>query len=161
MPTASELPLMRGSQLDDLFAAAPAGDIPSGKGRGQALMGTGTIAARPLLATTRLLVWQGKVFDSASHSLRNLITPFGVKAITADIYVDASLLDGRPCVVLDYSKTSRVAGWVRDEIREIGPGLYLGLVYAGSRRLPIRFSLAFDSATRNRVVDVDHEAAPA
>ena len=149
MPTRNELPLMRGSQLDELFTNAPAGDIPSGKGRGQALMGTGTIAARPLLATTRLLAWQGKVFDPATHSLRNLITPFGVKAITADVYVDASLLDGRPCVVLDYSKTSRVAGWVRDEIREIGPGLYLGLVYAGSRRLPIRFSLAFDSATRN------------
>jgi hypothetical protein len=161
MTTADELPLMRGSQLDELFADAPAGDIPSGKGRGQALMGAGTIAARPLLATTRLLAWQGKVFDSASHRLRNLITPFGVKAITADVYIDASLLDGRPCIVLDYSKTSRVAGWVRDEIREIAPGLYLGFVYARSRRLPIRFSLAFDSATGDRVVDVDHEAAPA
>src|SRR6185295_16512938 len=115
---------------------------------GQALMGTGTPVARPLIAMTRVLAWQGKVFDSPSHTLRNLITPFGVKAITADVYVDASLLDGRPCVVLDYSKTSRVAGWVRDEIREIRPGLYLGLVYAGSRRLPIRFSLEFDSATR-------------
>ena len=144
MVTANELPSLRGSQLDKLFADASAGEIPAGKGRGQALMGAGTIAARPLLATVRLLAWQGKVFDSPSHSLRNLITPFGLRAITADVYVDASLLDGRPCVVLDYSKTSRVAGWVRDEIREIGPGLYIGLVYAGKRQLPIRFSLAFD-----------------
>ncbi|MEY2581463.1 MAG: hypothetical protein QOE09_1312 [Ilumatobacteraceae bacterium] len=163
MPIARELPSLRGSELDELFAKAPAGDVPAGKGRGQALVGSGTLAARPFLATTRLMAWQGKMFDPASHTLRNLITPFGVRAITADVYVDASLLDGRPCIVLDYSKTSRIAGWVRDEIREIGPGLYLGLVYAGSRRLPIRFSLAFDSADlamRTGVVDVDHEPAP-
>jgi hypothetical protein len=145
MLTARDLPSMRGKQLDALFANAPAGEIPVGKGSGQALMATGTFAARPLLTITRLLAWQGKVFDGPSHSLRNLISPFGFKAITADVYVDASLLDGRPCIVLDYSKTSRVAGWVRDEIREIAPGLYVGLVYAGTRRLPIRFSLEFDA----------------
>jgi hypothetical protein len=146
MLTARDLPSMRGSQLDDLFANAPAGEIPVGKGSGQALMASGTFAARPLVAITRLLAWQGKQFDAPSHTLRNLITPFGLKAITADVYVDASLADGHPCIVLDYSKTSRVAGWVRDEIREIAPGLYIGLVYAGTRKLPIRFSLRFDSA---------------
>src|SRR6185295_18246847 len=147
MLTARDLPSMRGSQLDQLFADAPAGEIPVGKGSGQALMATGTVAARPLVAITRLLAWQGKQFDAPSHTLRNLISPFGFKAITADVYVDASLADGRPCIVLDYSKTSRVAGWVRDEIREIAPGLYMGLVYAGTRKLPIRFSLQFDSAS--------------
>ena len=146
MLTAGDLPSMRGSQLDELYANAPAGEIPVGKGSGQALMATGTVAARPLVAITRLLAWHGKQFDAPSQTLRNLISPFGFKAITADVYVDASLADGRPCIVLDYSKTSRVAGWVRDEIREIAPGLYVGLVYAGTRRLPIRFSLQFDSA---------------
>jgi hypothetical protein len=148
MLTARELPSMRGNELDDLFVNAPAGEIPVGKGSGQALMATGTFAARALLAITRLLAWQGKEFDGPSHSLRNLITPFGLKAITADVYVDASLADGRPCIVLDYSKTSRAAGWVRDEIREVAPGLYVGLVYAGTRKLPIRFSLEFDTATQ-------------
>src|SRR6185295_8638931 len=100
MPTASELPSLRGSELNALFADAPAGEVPTGKGRGQALMGTGTPVARPLIAMTRVLAWQRKVFDSTSHTLRNLITPFGVKAFAADVYVDASLLDGRPCVAL-------------------------------------------------------------
>jgi len=146
MLKASELASLRGSELDRLFADAPTGEIPVGKGKGQALMAAGTFLARPLLAVTRLLAWQGKVFDGPSHSLRNLITPFGKQAISADVYIDASRFDGRPCVVLDYSKTSRVAGWVRDEIREIAPGVYLGLVYVRSRRAPIRFSLEFDSA---------------
>jgi hypothetical protein len=145
MLTAHDLPSMRGKQLDALFANAPAGEIPVGKGSGQALMATGTFAARPLLTITRLLAWQGKVFDGPSHTLRNLISPFGFKAITADVYVDASRLDGKPCIVLDYSKTSRVAGFVRDEIRQVGPGLYVGLVYVRSRRAPIRFSLAFSA----------------
>jgi hypothetical protein len=146
MLTARDLPSMRGNQLDALFANAPAGEIPVGKGSGQALMATGTFAARPLLTITRLLAWQGKVFDGPSHTLRNLISPFGFKAIAADVYVDASRLDGNPCIVLDYSKTSRVAGFVRDEIRQIAPGLYIGVVYVRSRRAPIRFSLAFDTA---------------
>ncbi len=146
MVTARELPSIRGSRLDDLFANAPAGQIPVGKGSGQALIATGTIVSRPLVTIAKLLAWKGKQFDGPSRTLRNLISPFGFKAITADVYADASLLDGRPCIVLDYSKTSRVAGWVRDEIREISPGVYIGLVYAGTRKLPIRFSLEFKSA---------------
>ena len=162
MTTANELPSMRGEALQNLFANAPAGDIPVGTGRGQALMATGTVAGRPLLALVRLLAWHGKEFDGEKRQLRNLLSPLGFKAITADVYIDASRLDGRPCIVLDYSKTSRIAGFVRDEIRQVEPGLYVGLVYVGSRQAPIRFSLEFaTNAGRSRVVDVDHEAASA
>jgi hypothetical protein len=160
MVTAHEIPFLTGNELQVMFAQADAGDIPIGSGSGQALMATGTFAGRPLLALVRLLAWKGKVFDPDTHTLRNRITPFGLKAITADVYVDASRLDGRPCIVLDYSKTSRVAGFVRDEIRQIGPGLYIGLVYVGSRQAPIRFSLSFEPAG-SRIVDVDHETASA
>jgi hypothetical protein len=159
MLTARDLSSLSGSELDALFAHAPAGEIPTGKGSGQALMATGTFASRPLIAMVRRLAWQGKEFDGPTHSLRNLISPFGARAISADVYVDASRLDGR------YSKTSRLAKWVRDEIREIEPGLYLGLVYVRSRRAPIRFSLAFATSGRSGraapVVDVDHESATA
>jgi hypothetical protein len=144
MVTARQLSSMPAKDLQALFADAPAGEIPVGKGHGQALMATGTIAARPLVSLVHLLAWHGKQFDGPSHTLQNLISPFAFKAITADVYLDASLLDGHPCIVLDYSKTSRVAGWVRDEIREVAPGLYVGLVYARTRQLPIRFSLQFD-----------------
>jgi hypothetical protein len=152
MLQATELPTMESSQLDELFAAAPAGSLPVGVGRGQALIASGTRAARPIVAFVRLLAWQGKEFDGQGRTLRNLISPFGVRAIKADVYVDASRFDGRPCIVLDYSKSSRVAGWVRDEIREVAPGLYIGLVYVRSRRAPLHFALQFDAAS--------HAAAP-
>ena len=106
-------------------------------------MAAGTIAARPLAATTRLLAWKGKEFAPDGGSLRNLLTPFGVRAVEARVYEDDSWLDSQPCVVLDYSTTSKAAQWVRDEIREVGPDLYLGVVYVRSRRLPVRFSLEF------------------
>lgn len=144
MLTATELTTTPGSKLDDLFAAAPAGAVPVGIGSGQALVATSSFACRPLVAFVRLLAWRGKEFDHEGRTLLNLIGPLGNRAIKAEVYPDASRLDGRPCIVLDYSKTSRVAGWVRDEIREVAPGLYLGLVYVRSKRAPLRFSLRFD-----------------
>ena len=47
----------------------------------------------------------------------------------AKVYKDESWLDGKEAIVLDYSKTSVVAQWIRDEIREVAPRLYLGLVF--------------------------------
>ena len=146
MVKADQLAAKRASELDSLFAGADAGRIPVGTGRGQALIGTGTVVARPVVALVRLVAWRGKEFDAAGRSLRNLIGPWGTRAISADVYLGDSRLDGRPCIVLDYSKTSRVAGWVRDEIREVEPGLYVGLVYVRSRKAPLRFSLEFETA---------------
>ncbi len=148
MLQANQLPSMRGSELEALFANADAGTLPVGKGSGQALIAGGSVVARPLAALVRLVAWRGKEFDAQGRSLRNLISPFALRAITADVYIGDSRLDGRPCIVLDYSKTSRVAGWVRDEIREVEPGLYVGLVYVRSRQAPLRFSLDFADARR-------------
>ena len=64
------------------------------------------------------------------------------KAIVARVYKGASWLDGKDCIVLDYSETSIVAHYVRDEIRLIGPGFYLGKVYWEKDRL-IDFCLQF------------------
>ena len=44
--------------------------------------------------------------------------------------------------MLDYSQTSLVASHIRDEIRQIGPGQYLGLVYWDKTRT-IHFALQF------------------
>jgi hypothetical protein len=45
------------------------------------------------------------------------------------VYQGPSWLDGRPSLVLDYSQTSRIYAHNRDEIRQVGPGLFLGLMY--------------------------------
>ena len=85
------------------------------------------------------------VMNGAQTELRNKILPLGHKAIVAKVYKDKSWLDQKECIVLDYSKTSLVAHWVRDEIREVAPGLYLGVVYWGKKKL-IHFALKFPPA---------------
>ena len=46
--------------------------------------------------------------------------------------------------MLDYSKTSLVAHWIRDEIREVAADVYLGLVYWQHARI-LHFALKFST----------------
>jgi hypothetical protein len=84
----------------------------------------------------------GKNFNSSGHDLRNFLSPFRIRLIKANVYKDQSWFDGKDCIVLDYSKTSRIAHWIRDEIREVAPNIYLGLVFWGKRKL-LKFVLVF------------------
>jgi hypothetical protein len=130
------------AELDQLYRETPSGPIPTGRGTGGLLLGGNPNINRVLAGYTRLALWQGKVFDPERGELRNLITPFGVEAIAAKVFVGSSWSDGKPCVVLDYAETSRVARWVRDEIRLVAPHLYLGVAYLGSVRI-VHFALRF------------------
>jgi hypothetical protein len=139
---AAQLLAMSQAQLDDLFRASPAGDIPNGAAKGTAIIAPGTKFSEPTAQIINLFGWQGKVFDSAKGLLKNKILAFGFEAIVARVYKGPSWLDNKECIVLDYSDTSIVAQYIRDEIRLISPGFYLGVVYWGKDRL-IHFSLQF------------------
>jgi hypothetical protein len=140
--TVDDLLKMQQKELDDLFSAHEAGPIPNGEGEGTAIIDPGSARSRILARIINHFAWQGKVFDAEHGTLRNRILAPGVEAIVAQVYKGPSLLDGKECIILDYSKTSTIAGWVRDEIRLIAPKLYLGKVYAHDKRL-IDFALEF------------------
>ena len=123
------------AELDDVFRSAPAGDIPDGDMRGTVLAWPGTRIARPLALLVYLMAWQGKVVSRRTLLLRNKITPLRLRLIAARLAHDTSWVDGRECVLLDYSRTSVVAHMVRDEIRLVAPGLYLGVVWLWRRRV--------------------------
>jgi hypothetical protein len=131
------------AQLNDQFRAATAGPIPDGQAVGTAIVGAGTPFTPALAEAVSLFVWQGKTFDGPHGVLRNRILSLGVNAIVAEVYKGLSQFDGKECIVLDYSKTSLVARWIRDEIRLIAPNLYLGLVYAHGKP-SLHFALRFD-----------------
>jgi hypothetical protein len=137
-----QLLAMSQQQLDDLFRASPAGDIPNGNAKGTAIIAPGTRFSEPIAEVINLFGWQGKVFDAGKGLLKNKILAFGLEAIIARVYKGPSWLDDQECIVLDYSDTSVVAHWIRDEIRLIGPGFYLGKVYWAKERL-IDFCLQF------------------
>ncbi len=136
--------LLRMSQtdLDELFRRSEAGPIPSGEGEGTVLLQPGTELAEPAAKLIHFIAWQGKVFDPEKGELRNEILPFGIKAVRAKVYKDTSWFDGKESIVLDYSKTSLVAHWIRDEIRQVAPATYLGIVY-WERSKVLNFALKF------------------
>ena len=133
---------MSPDELDELFRGSEPGEIPQGEGKGTVLVRPGTELAGPAAKVVHYLVWQGKVFDPERGELRNEILPFGVKSIRAKVYRDTSWFDQAEAIILDYSHTSLVAHWIRDEIRQLQPGLYLGKVYWAKKRL-IDFALEF------------------
>jgi hypothetical protein len=138
----ADLLKMSQAELDSLFTASEAGPIPDGQANGTAIIAPGTTYSPEVATFINHFAWQGKVFDAAAGYLKNRILPFGLNAIVAKVYKAPSWLDQKECIVLDYSETSLVAHWIRDEIRMIQPKMYLGKVYWDKSRL-IDFALEF------------------
>ena len=138
----AQLLTMSQAQLDELFTKSSAGPIPDGPAKGTAIIAPGTVYSKEIAELINLFAWQGKTFDAKRSVLTNKISILGFNAIIAEIYKAESWLDKKECIVLDYSKTSTVAHWIRDEIRQIGPNFYLGKVYWEQKRL-IDFCLEF------------------
>ena len=138
MPELRKLGKLGKAELEELFRGSPAGELPDGEADGIFLVPA--IASRII----RLAAWRGKRFDRQAGEVENRVLPFGVRAVRAKVYKEPSWFDGRETIVLDYSKTSFVARKVRDEIREVAPGLYLGLVYWGREKVGL-FALRLSS----------------
>ena len=141
--THNDLLDLSGDELDELFRSSPAGEIPNGDAEGKVLVGSDDDDVSDKVAwIARTLAWKGKVFNREKGDLKNKILPFGIKAVRAKVYKEASWFDGEETIVLDYSKTSFFARKVRDEIREVAPGLFLGPVYWKKDKV-LHFSLDF------------------
>jgi hypothetical protein len=116
---------MSWSELEQLYRQADAGPLPTGYARGRAVYCPDDFLAGPRSRGTRLL-WKGKDFRCDGTLVNQW---FAFRAIRARVGYGPSWIDGRPSVVMDYSGTSRVWADVRDEAREVAPGLYLGAMF--------------------------------
>jgi hypothetical protein len=115
--------------------------MPQGKVRGRALYPEARFPKARSNAAR--LAWQGKVFDPETSTAINKF--FGVKAIKGKVYTAESWLDGAPSMILDYEGTSRIYGNYRDEIRQVAPGIYLGLMYDRTTSpVSLKMYFAFD-----------------
>lgn len=112
--------------LEQIYRSATPGQLPLGAFAGRATPHPGT--QKGVREEKRIAhVWKGKEFDGNGIMINRLA--LGAKAIKAEMFMSTSYLDGQPAIVLDYAHTSRLAREVRDEMREVSPGLYLGLTY--------------------------------
>ena len=113
-------------QLEALYDRSAPGAIPQGRVRGLPLMKPGSRFAVPLSRGGRIF-WQGKIFHPDDSTAINRF--FGVRVIRGNVGYGPSVRDGRPSIILDYAQTSHLYRPYRDEIREVSPGLYLGLMF--------------------------------
>ena len=141
--------------LDDIFRGSPPGKIPIGEGEGTAIIAPGTAASDAIARFVHLFSWKGKVFEREQANpqrgkLKNRLLLLGTRAIIAEVYKGESWFAQKACILLDYSDTSLVAQWIRDEIREAAPGIYLGVVFWGKEKEHahklIHFALKFEHA---------------
>ena len=147
--TSRDLVHSRRSELTALFRASPAGPVPDGRGAGTVLLGTGGPLSVIAAGLARALLWRGKIVDARAGRLRNLVSPLEVRSFIAQVDQRPSWVGGEPCTVLDYSRTSRLARAVRDEIREVAPRLYMGPVFLGRRHV-LDFALDFGAPRGER-----------
>lgn len=149
-PTIAKWLEMPVEQLDELYKGAKAGTVPTGDTLGTAIV-AGSKLANLYAGIARLFFWQGKVFDifcpPDTGVLVNKVTPFSLTFVVAKVYKDTSWMDGKETIVIDYSRTSFFARKIRDEIREVEPGVYLGKVWWGKRRI-LDFALEPGEARR-------------
>src|SRR5262245_11848353 len=112
---------------ETLFRQGSAECAPSGPTRGTVLYADGKLPRAK--ARVQSSVWKGKTFH-CDGSFTNRWAG-GVNAVSACTKIEPSCLDGQPCIVMQYPSDARVFSNVRDELRQICPGMWLGRSYDG------------------------------
>jgi len=142
--------------LDELYAQLSSGSMPDGEYQGSVIFDSSESnelerilailspygISENLIKDIGTWLWQGKVFNLKEGRLTNRVGP--VRRFPAYVYCGQSLLDTRrESIVLDYNFADDLPGYIfaldwpvtrhglgiRDELRMIRPGLYLGRAY--------------------------------
>ena len=123
--TLADLRRLNADQLQQLYASACPGAQPVGFARGQVLCRANTRMPR---MKTRLsnFIWKGKHFNEHGEFINQWIA---FHAFHSQVAVGPSFYDGRPCLVLEYPENTPYFGKMRDEAREVAPGVYLAMVF--------------------------------
>lgn len=101
------------------------------------------------LAAARFFPWAGKSFaaedDARGRGINRVRLGDGKRWFPFATKVEPSAIDGRPCIFLDYDQAPnpRPIRMIRDELREVAPGLFLGPAMLDDGRRPPRLVLWF------------------
>ncbi len=137
-----QLACMNWCQLEQIYRQAKPGTIPVGYTRGQAIY-CPDAPLTPARSKMSQAMWHGKHFCPEDGTLINQWC-LGTQAVRARVCYGESWLDGQPSIIMDYRGMAHVWKDVRDEIREVSPGVYLGLMYrckAGQPTMKMFFAL--------------------
>lgn len=121
-----QLTHMNKCQLLDLYRNAEAGPMPAGYTPGRVIPNPGKASNDPISRMIQLSIWQGKHFDGNGIMTNK---QFGVRAAKGHVFSGTSLIDGKPVHVIDYHDSWRMWRPYMDELREVAPGIYLGITW--------------------------------
>lgn len=112
-------------QLKQLYAQGTCPDALCGYFDGYSLGRAGKPLAKPIAKCVHV-VWNGKLFSDGC-----IINRWFKKLHFAPAAVchGLSLHDGCPSLIMDYRGLSRIWSTQRDELRQVGPNVYLGMAY--------------------------------
>lgn len=111
-------------QLEQLYAGGEAA-LPVGFVRG-AVLHLGDTALPRFKMRLVGLVWKGKHFDERAGFINQWLC---FRAVKSQACLGSSYYDGKLSVILAYPEGTPYFGNMRDEVRLIGPGLYLAMVF--------------------------------
>jgi hypothetical protein len=101
------------------------------------------------LARASWFPWAGKSFaaqsDAAGNGINRVRLGGGRRWFPFTTKIEPSAIDGAPCIFLDYDHAinPRPIRMIRDELREVGPGLFLGPAMLDTGKSPPRLVLFF------------------
>jgi hypothetical protein len=121
----AQLEAMSVAELDALYAGGGVENLPVGAMRGKVLVFVNTPLPK-VKARMSNRVWRGKEFEENGEFINQFL---GFQALKSKLEIGTSWFDGQPMIQLEYPDKTPIFGNTHDEIREIGPGLYLGRVY--------------------------------
>ncbi len=123
--TMAQLKKMNVCELDRLFEHAAPGGIPHGFARGQVLLMVDAKFPK-MRARFASSAWKGKHFEDDGEFINQWP---GFQALRGKSQLGTSWHDEKPCWVLDYPPGTPLFGNTRDEMRQIGCGLFLARLY--------------------------------
>ncbi len=135
-PAVAGPPALRGGTpagWETMFRDGIPDTTPVGPTRGTVLYADDGLLPR-VKARLQGSVWKGKYFHGDGTFTNRWAG--GVRAGTAGTTVDSSWLDGQPSLTVQYPPTAPVFGNVRDELRQVGPGVWLGRSYDATTGRP-------------------------
>lgn len=148
MATLNQVQALTSRELDFLYAVSDLPlQVPDGESNGRAIVLPGTFFGK-VLSWFDNLVWKGKIFKRLGPTRADLVNKIlGLHIVRAEVFFGPSWSDSKRSVIIDYRHTSWIAWFIRDEIRQVEEGLYLGKAYIrlpfGKRCMFLYFALDF------------------
>lgn len=124
--TVEDLRKLSACQLWELWQRADVGNIPCGDLDGRLLvLCDGGLPRLKVWGWNS--VWRGKYLGDDGCTINRWIG--NRRWLGTHYVVGPSCVDGRPAIVVEYPRGTPIFANMRDEIREVAPGLYLGAVF--------------------------------